>query len=402
VTAAPARPSPRFELGINWWPRRSAMYMWQELELAEVREEMAHMADMGFDVVRLFAMTRDFVPAALTVDAAMIGRLVDVVRAAADAGLRVVPTLVVINMSGRIWWPDWMLDAEGRPGSLWTDPTILRSQELLAEEVAGALAGSATIRAIDLTNEVDDAQKPPSRAAARTWTETLAGAVRRHAPGVPVQVGAHLPWLADAGRPRVDDTAAIADEDVMHAYPLYSDVARSFLDPELVPFSCALTSALAGKGRPTLMQEFGLCTAAPGAGGVTITDDFLGSPRQQYLAAEADASAYYHVVLTRLAATGAAGAYAWCYADYDRALWTRPPFDTAIRERTFGLVRPDGSEKPACGTFRTWRRLRDAGLVRQGPVPDILDVGADEYHRDPAAHFARLYARWIERHARAA
>ena len=130
--------SPRFELGINWWPRRSAMYMWRELELAEVRDEMAHMADIGFDVVRLFAMTRDFLPDALTVDPAMIARLVDVVRAAADAGLRVVPTLVVINMSGRIWWPEWMLDADGRPGSLWTDPTILRSQELLAEEVAGA------------------------------------------------------------------------------------------------------------------------------------------------------------------------------------------------------------------------------------------------------------------------
>ncbi len=76
---------------------------------------------------------------------------------------------------------------------------------------------------------------------------------------------------------RVDDLAAIADEDVMHAYPLYSQSARSFLDPELVPFSCALTSGLSGSGRPTLMQEFGLCTAPPGAAGRTITDDFLGA-----------------------------------------------------------------------------------------------------------------------------
>lgn len=184
MTSAPA-PSP-FELGVNWWPRRSAMYMWRELDLGAVRDEMAHMADLGFDVVRLFALTRDFAPAPRTVDATMVHRLVDVVRAAKDAGLRVVPTVVVINMSGRIWWPDWMLDAAGQPACLWTDRTMLRTQELLAEEIAGALAGDASVRAIDLTNEVDDAQRPPTREAARGWTALLADAVRRRAPGVPV------------------------------------------------------------------------------------------------------------------------------------------------------------------------------------------------------------------------
>ena len=397
MSASAASP---FELGVNWWPRRSAMYMWRELDLPEVRDEMAHMAALGFDVVRLFALTQDFTPAPRTVDAAMVARLVDVVGAARDAGLRAVPTVVVINMSGRMWWPAWMLDAAGTPGSLWTDPILLDTQAMLAREIAGALAGDASIRAIDLTNEVDDAQRPPSREAVRTWTSTLADAVRRAAPGVPVQVGAHLPWIADEGaRPRVDDVAAIADEDVMHAYPLYSDVARSFLDPELVPFSCALTSALAGRGRRTLMQEFGLCTAAPGAQSVTITDDFLGTPRQQFLADELEAGAYYHGVLMRLAATGAAGAYAWCYSDYGVPLFGRPPFDTAIRERTFGLTRADGSEKHACRIVRIFRRLRDAGMLKVGDVPDILDVSADEYYRAPAEHFARLYEVWLQRHA---
>ena len=103
---------------------------------------------------------------------------------------------------------------------------------------------------------------------------------------------------------RVDDLGAVADEDVMHAYALYSDAARSFLDPELVPFSCALTSALAGTGRATLMQEFGLCTAAAGAAGHVVTDDFLGQPRAQYLASEDEAAVYYDAVLDRLVATG--------------------------------------------------------------------------------------------------
>jgi endo-1,4-beta-mannosidase len=384
-----------FELGLNYWPRRRAMYLWRELDLGEVREEMAQIADIGFDVVRVFALTEDFLPDANTVDGRMIDRLVDVVGAASDAGLRVIPTLIVLNMSGRIWWPRWMLDARGAPVDLYFDPTVLRSQALLVRTCAEALrdAGRA-IRAFDLTNEIDDAQRPRSRDAGWLWCSLLANTIRRAAPGIPIQIGAHLPSLTTDNNMGVDDLAEVADEDVMHAYPLYCDVARSFLDPELVPFSCALTAGLAGTGRRPLMQEFGLCTAPRGRAGVTITDDFLGQARDQYLASEDEAAGYYEAVLERLVHTGAAGAYAWCYADYDARLFDRPPFATAVRERTFGLVRADGTEKPAVGVFRAFRARRDAGSVVQGSVPNVLDVSADEYYGDPATHFARLYSTW--------
>jgi endo-1,4-beta-mannosidase len=371
------------------------MYMWREFDLGEVRDELAQIADIGFDTVRLFALTQDFLPAPGTVAPEMIGRLVEVTRAAKDAGLRVVPTLIVLNMSGRIWWPSWMLDPQGRPANLFSDPAILRSQALLAATCARALTGDRSVRAIDIANEVDDAQRPSSRDAGWLWASVLAGTIRQAAPGIPVQIGTHLPSLTTVNHMRVDDLAAVADEDVMHAYPLYSRSARSFLDPELVPFSCALTRGLSGRGRPTLMQEFGLCTAPPGADGFSFTDDFLGDPRPQYLASEQEAATYYRVVVSRLVDTGAAGAYAWCYADYDPALFTQPPLSTAVRERTFGLVRADGSEKPAAGVFRELRKLRDAGGLVRGRVPHVLDVSGDEYYGDPGRHFDRLYANWI-------
>jgi len=391
-----------FELGVNYWPRRGAMYMWRELDLGQVREEMAHMASMGFEVVRIFALTQDFLPRSLTVDEKMVSHLADVALAAKDAGLKVVPTLIVINMSGRMWWPEWMLDKAGRPGDLFSDPVILKSQALLVESCVRALSGDDAIRAFDLANEIDDAQRPRSRDAGREWASVLADTIRRVAPRTSIQIGAHLPSLTTTNNMRVDDLAAVVDEDVMHAYPLYSDTARSFLDPELVPFSCALTSALSGRGRPTLMQEFGLCTAPPGCPGQTITDDFLGTPRSQYLASEDEAAKYYEDVLERLARTGAAGAYAWCYADYDPRLFDRPPFTTAVRERTFGLVRADGSEKPMADVFRRFRNRRDAGALSTADgtgsgIAEVLDVTADEYYRAPSAHFERLYARWLSR-----
>jgi endo-1,4-beta-mannosidase len=319
------------------------------------------------------------------------------VRAAADSALKVVPTIIVLNMSGTIWWPTWMLNSLGRPGDLFSDPLILRSQALLAQTCASAFAGDAAIRGFDLANEIDDAQLPRSRDAGCDWASTLASAIRAAAPGAKIRIGAHLPSLTTDNNMRVDDLATIVDEDIMHAYPLYSDFARSFLDPELVPFSCALTAGLAGAGRPTLMQEFGMCTAPLGSAGRTITDDFLGTPRSQYLASEEEQATYYEAVLERLVNTGAAGAYAWCYADYDARLFSLPPLATAVRERTFGLIRADGSEKPASEVFRSFRKRRDEGTLVQAAIPRVLDVSADEYYGGPAKHFGRLYAKWVER-----
>jgi len=386
-------PVPRFELGCNYWPRRTAMYMWRELDLGEVRAELAHMRDIGFRVVRFFLLTEDFLPAPDRVASDKLSQLVEVARIASEEHIATIPTLITINMSGKMWWPAWIQSP--RP-SLFADPTLLRAQALLVESCARALAGDASIRAFDLSNELDDAQPVPTRDAGWLWTALLTAAVRRGAPGVPVQVGAHLPSLRSTTHLRIDDLAGVVDEDCMHAYPLYCDVARGFLDPELVPFSCALTRALADQNRPTLMHEFGICTAPRGNPGSMIHDDFLGRPLPQYLASEEEAALYYAQVLERLAATGAAGAYAWCYADYAPELYVRAPFDRALRERSFGLIRSDGSEKPAVEVIRAFASRLERGEVQLGEAPRLLDVTADEYYTAPNEHFSRLYGQWLE------
>jgi endo-1,4-beta-mannosidase len=385
-----------FELGINWWPIGRAMFMWKELDLGAVREEMAHIADMGFDVVRFFALSEDFMPAPMEVAAGRVADLVAVAGAARDAGLRTIPTLVVINMSGTFWWPRWLDPARGGP-DLYSDPLALRSQALLARTIAAALAGDGSVRAFDLSNEIDDAAQPGSRHAGWLWAALLAGEVRRAAPGVPVQFGAHMPSLSATDHMRIDDLACVVDEDCMHPYPLYSDVARSPLDPELAPFCCALTADLAAaagpRPRPILCHEFGLCTAPEGQAGRSITDDFLGAPMSQYLASEEEGAAYYQAVLARLVETGCAGAYAWCYGDYHPSIHDRRPLATAIRERSFGLVRADRSEKPAA---RVWRELARQRPPVRAARESILDLAPDDYYADPASHFRRLYQRWLE------
>lgn len=71
-----------------------------------------------------------------------------------------------------------------------------------------------------------------------------------------------------------------------------------------------------------------------------------------------------------------------------------------MRERTFGLVRADGSEKPAAAAFRNFRKLRAAGggeASAFAAIPRVLDMSAEDYYRAPGANFERLYAAWLAR-----
>ncbi len=63
----------RFSLGINYWPRRSAMAMWRRFDPGEIREDFARIAELGLDAVRFFLRWDDFQPQPDTIDAAMLG-----------------------------------------------------------------------------------------------------------------------------------------------------------------------------------------------------------------------------------------------------------------------------------------------------------------------------------------
>ena len=131
--------------------------------------------------------------------------------------------------------------------------------------------------------------------------------------------------------------------------------------------------------------------------GVTITDDFLGQPRAQYLASEEEGA--------RLLRAGSRAPWPrpaqpaptpGVTATTTPKLFGRAPFDTAIRERSFGLVRADGSEKPAVEIIRAFASRLERGEVQLGEAPRLLDVTADEYYTAPNEHFSRLYKHWLE------
>jgi endo-1,4-beta-mannosidase len=390
----------RFSLGINYWPRRSAMHMWQRFDPGEIAEDMARLADLGFDAVRFFLRWADFQPEQHRMDRTMLARLERVMELIGAAGLRAMPTLFCGHMSGVNWLPSWTLD-RARPsgrfrtiteagespfgcGDLYSGP-LLEAQRLQVREAGAALRGHPAVLAWDLGNEFSNLREPESVAAAREWSKRLTDDLQS-ASGHPVTGGIHGEDLTQNRNIRPSSIAEPWAFATMHGYSVYSDFARSRTDADAVPFLAALTASLSGK--PVLFSEFGNPSCAPG----TAPTD---SPEPGTFACldEAEMATYARAVLDRLHAQGRLGAYWWCWADYHDDLRTTPPFDRAPHELSFGIVRSDGTTKPVATALSVF--AREARSVVEPNDPAIFEPA---YYAGLPTTTYDAYARFLEFH----
>ena len=404
-----------FLMGINYWPRRKAMYWWKEFDGEEVKAEFTEISALGAQVVRIFLIWEDFQPEPWVVSTHQLDNLGRVMDAAAQADLKVMPTLFTGNMSGIFWLPGWSLTdrpksttalqmVQGRYSDrevrdLFEDPFMLRAELFQVRGVVSAFATHPALFGWDLGNELDEVRNPDSYHGGWLWSYLMSEEIHKIDPSHPVTYGAHPPSLSRYNGFKVSDLAEANDYLSMHGYPLYSGVARGPMDPDFVPFLNLLTESLGAK--PTLFQEFGVCTAPAGEKGHYIEDEFLGEKRQQYLAGEEEGGSYYRQVLERLYRVGSLGAFAWCFSDYDPRLWNRPPLDRAVRERTFGITRADGTVKPAGVEFQRFvRRVRSGQMKDWGSERITFPVSDEVYYQDPASHFSEMYRWYLERKSR--
>jgi endo-1,4-beta-mannosidase len=402
-----------FVLGVNYWPRRKAMTWWSDFDADEVDEEFALIADLGLHVVRIFLLWDDWQPTPDTVSPTCLADLRRVCDIAARHRLGLDVTFFTGHMSGPNWAPTWLLhDGDARPsphvrqvvsgGRVVTsayrnpfhDPEALAAERLLLTTVVSALRDHEAIWMWNLGNEPDLFAWPDSPAAGRAWVADMTALIRSLDPHHPVTCGLHVASLLEDNALRVSDVFAETDRAVMHAYPMYLPWARHDLDPDLVPFTCALVSAFTGK--PTLMEEWGGCTAPPGEASQLWEWTSYGQPKRQFMASEEALATFVAQVLPRLVDVGASGAMLWCFADYHPSLWDQPPCDEARHERHFGLVRADGSLKPHAEAIRDFARTTPRRLAPRHRVE--LDVDAEAYYAAPAHHARRLYEAYLARH----
>jgi endo-1,4-beta-mannosidase len=398
-------------LGVNYWPRRKAMYWWSQFEADEVSEEFAIIHSLGLNLVRIFLLWDDFQPEPDSVSTACLDYLERVCDIAVENNLKLDVTFFTGHMSGPNWSPRWLLQDGPAPtpnlrqlvsaGEIttkgyrnpYTDPTALAAEKLLLTAVVDRFKDHPAIAIWNLGNEPDLFAWPPDDRTGREWIRTMKGLIKSIDPNHPVTCGLHAANLVQNNGLRVDQVYAETDLAVMHSYPMYLDWAREPLDPDLVPFTCALTTALCGK--PTLMEEFGGCTAQAGEPSQVWEWTAYGQPRTQFMASEEDLAGYLETVLPKLIEVGATGALVWCFADYIPELWDKPPCSESKHERFFGLVRPDGSLKPHAKVLQNFAATNP--VVLEQPTRQVeLPYSPDVYYQDPGKHVAELYHKYLE------
>lgn len=399
-----------FALGVNYVPRRKGVYWWSDFDGGEVREDFALIHELGLNVVRVFLLWDDFQPAPDAVSSKALDNLTTVCDTAAENQLGLDVTFFTGHMSGPNWSPRWLLDADaGLPGTMvrqvvshegvfnggyrnmYTDPAALEAERLLLRTVVGAFKDHPAIWIWNLGNEPDLFAWPPDSATGRSWTRDMLSLIREIDSAHAATFGLHMDSLYWDNGFRIDQIFAETDVAVMHSYPMYTPWSRGPLDPDLVPFTCGLTTALCGK--PTLMEEFGGCTTAPGKPSEEWEWTRYGEPARQFMASEEALAEYLAAVLPRLVDVGATGAMLWSFADYIPELWDRPPCDESLHERFFGFVRPDGSLKPHAQVLKDFAATLP---IVQPPKRQLaLDVSADEYYQSPIEHILRLYPKFL-------
>jgi endo-1,4-beta-mannosidase len=404
-------PTPQpFILGANYWPRRKAMYWWSQFDAGEVREDFALLHELGMNVARIFLLWDDFQPQPDRVSPEALANLEAVCNIAVETGIQLDVTFFTGHMSGPNWSPRWLLGgplphhkwirqvvSEGRVQSggyrnFFNDPVALDAERLLLRTVVERFKQHEAIWMWNLGNEPDLFAWPSSNAEGRAWTREMTQLIKDIDPVHPVTLGLHGGSLHERNGLMISDVYAETDVAVMHSYPMYVDWSRHPLDPDFVPYTCALTAALSGK--PVLMEEFGGCTAAPGQASYDWEWDALGQHYKRFMASEEDLAEYFRLVLPKLQQIGTTGAITWCFADYVEELWDKPPCDSSRHERFFGLVRPDGSLKPHAEAIKQFAATKPTVQ----PIPEWarLSVDADEFNQDPNKHVRALYPDYLK------
>lgn len=391
----------KFRLGINYWPVSSAMYWWRRFDAGEVKSDFRRIRAAGFDSVRIFLLWEDFQPLPTHISGQALNNLVSVTDIAAHNDLSLMPTLFTGHMSGVNWIPGWALESGAVTAprfrvvtggrvvnhhikNWYSDKRIIRAQARLAGDVAAALGKHPALWAYDLGNENSNCVVPPTRAAAAVWLDTMTAAIRAEDSSHPITIGLHMEDLEEDRRLSPMDAGRVCDFLSMHGYPMYAGWARGATDEMLLPFLGLITRWMSG--REVLFQEFGASTVARDAAMTTSKTSPIP------LLTEDEAARFTGRALGALHDSGMTGAMLWCYGDYARELWDKPPLDRATHERSFGLWRSDYSGKPVLAEIEKaagWEGIQPDGQL------DWIDLSIADFYKNPRENLRRLYRAYL-------
>lgn len=421
-----------FSLGVAYWPRRRTaaqqiLCSWAEADAGALRDELSHIAELGFDTVRLELRWAEAMPGP-RVSAAALRGLERALDRVADNGLRAAVALLGASLGGALHLPEWAVgyrlpsDVQrarrlGPPmvivpadqpailagdryrrepvRDLYSEPELLEAQRLLLNEAIGNLAAHPAVAFWLLGADMERARNP-TRAA--DWWADLAGRASGLGAGT---FGAQLSPVSLRRRDTLRPTQIVAagGRPLISAAPLPPLELPRPWESGYIRFLHALAAGLLatelGRSEPVIVTEIGVPTEAAGATG-SVSSETFGRPAQLTLAQEEQQATLVEEALITLYRDGAAGAWLAAYADIAPDLWRIPPADRSWWARSAGLVAPDGREKPAAAAVRSFAARLRAGTLPTPDGPPALPLDPEQYWYDPGASFERLWKDWFD------
>ena len=306
-------------VGVTYHPREAGCRIWVDWTPAAIAEDLGSIAGHGLNTVRVFMFWRDVEPCEGRLEAEVLGRLRAFAEMADSHGLACVVSVCTIWMNGQL------LDLGWRRGrSLWRDEAMLGHAEDYLRAVADALDGMDNLLALDLGDEighVDPAEAARlSREDVARWQGRLATVVRSQLPSVLITQANDVSGVLGTAAFGPDNGSGL-DLLSVHGWPLWS------------PGTIESTSAYKATQLPGFLIRYAR------AYGPALLDE-LGS----YGVGEEVAAGYLRAATASSLGAGTVGVLAWCWQDISSRA---EPYSDRPGERRAGLVRLDGTAKPA-------------------------------------------------------
>ena len=351
-------PIPTLRFGVNYTPRRGWFHSWHDFDPAHAREDLAQIAGLGLDHVRIFHLWPLLQPNRTLIRRTAVDQLVHLVDLAGEAGLDVLVDGVQGHLSSFDFYPEWTRSWHHR--NVFTDPETVTAQAELMRTLGSALADRPNLIGLQLGNELNNLveHNPVTVAEVDHYLDTLLAAARENLPAdrLVTHSAYDAAWYGDDHPFTPEASARKGDLTTVHPWVFSGDCARRYgpRSPQvlhLAEYGTELAKAYAtDPARPVWVQE-------------------TGAPEPHIPAADAPEFARA-TVRNAAECAGLWGVTWWCSHDVDRSLADYPEL-----EYTLGLFDSAGRPKPIAEAFA--EAIAEPHTVQLRETALVLDCTPD-------------------------
>ena len=378
-------------LGVGYLPTKTGPRFWRRFDRSEIADDLAHIAALGLDAVRIPIFWHDFQPEVSRISPRMFDHFGDFLQLAADHGLQVSPALWAGFWDGALWWPDWGVNPAplpphwpllvndkwltwGRLRNPFGDERMLQARGLLIQELVSYYASHPALLTWEPLPGFGRLSAASERDAARRWLDEVVELFSRISPPQKTAFLMAFDALENVDAIGPQEIIAAGAQPGLSMATFASDRRHLPLSLRWLSFAVELTNALAGE--PVALYLAGLPTVGPGERSEARDGVFYAS--------EEEAALHLAQVIALARQAQLPALWLWRWADIPQELWQMPPYDRPNWRRYTGLLRADGSEK-----------MLVQALKSEAALPEFahLQVDLEAYRQNP---YQYLNALWKE------